>query len=71
MTDSPTREQIERTFKRILGPDPAQRQRIAKVNAEAEWRIRCWNCKAYSVTRLPTTEPCPHCGANRTSRRED
>ena len=64
MTDHPTREQIERSFKRILGPDPEQRARLAKVNADAEWRVRCWKCKSYTLTKLPASEPCPTCGAN-------
>jgi Zn finger protein HypA/HybF involved in hydrogenase expression len=64
MTDRPTQKQVEAQFRRILGPDPEHRARIAKVNADAEWRVRCWNCKEYSMTKLPATLPCPHCGAN-------
>jgi hypothetical protein len=63
-----TRKQIEKSFKRILGPDPEQRKRIEEVNAAADWTIRCWNCKNYTTMKRPLEGPCPHCGAELSKR---
>lgn len=59
---APTQKQIEKTFRRLLGPTAEQRAAIKKVNDEADWLVRCWNCKSPQTVRLNALRPCEVCG---------